>query len=85
MKMLISVTWVILPYLTGISLVLMLCGVAWFGQHLVRTVSKQADDSKLWPLIWRGSATKLALKLFGAGVALQLLTIIAAAIIPGRN
>ena len=85
MKTISSITWTVLPYISYVSLFLMLCGVAWFGQFLVRTASKRPDDNNFPALIWRGSATRLALKLFCTGAGLQILTIIVAAIVPGRN
>ena len=84
MRIISAITWTLLPYLNYASLLLMLCGVVWFGLHLVRTTMKRPDDKNLSPVIWQGAPTKLALKLLGAGVALQLFTIIVAAIVPGR-
>jgi hypothetical protein len=84
MRIISAITWSILPFLNYGSLLLMLGGVAWFGLHLVRTAMRRPDDNNLSPAIWHGAPTRLALKMLGAGVALQIFTIIMAAIVPGR-
>jgi len=86
MKSAITLTWVLIHGLHIISLLLLLGGVALFGWHLMRTASRQSadQDGKLSPEIWRGKPATLALKIFGAGVVLQSLSILLAVIVPNR-
>jgi hypothetical protein len=85
MQTAVSLIWLVIRILHILSLPLLLAGVALFGWHLMRTVSRQrrtGQDDKLSPEIWRGKPARLALKIFGVGVGLQLLSILLAIAIP---
>jgi hypothetical protein len=83
MKIAITLTWVIIRALHIVSLLLLLGGVALFGWHLIRAASPRSANhgDKLSPEIWRGKPAMLALKIFGAGVVLQLMSILLAIVV----
>ena len=74
----VALIWILIRVLHFVSLLLLLAGVALFGGHLMRTVSRQRGtglDNKLSGEIWRGKTVNFAQMVFGAGVGLQLLSI----------
>ena len=84
--MALRLTWIAIGALQWTSLVLLLAGVVLFGWHLMRTVSnkRESQGGGLSPEIWRAAAARIALKIFGAGIGMQLLSVFLASVVPGR-
>jgi hypothetical protein len=88
MQTVVALTWIAIRILHIVSLLLLLGGVALFGWNLMRTVSRQrqaGQDDTLSSEIWRGKPVRFALKIFGAGVGLQLLSIVFAIVVPNSR
>jgi hypothetical protein len=86
MQTAVALTWAAVGALKWISLFLLLAGVGLFGWHFTRRMSNRSaeQESGLPPKVWRKMPFTLELKIFGAGLGLQLLSIFLATVIPGR-
>ena len=83
----IGVGWASIQVLKYVSLLLMLGGVVVFGRNLFLEARPETngDSSSLSPAIWRSGAARTAFKLFAAGMALLVLSVCTAALLPNRT
>ena len=85
--MFLDAAWILIRILNWGGLVVALACVAIFGWHFVRinAATARGETNEVPPSSWRGPRAKLGFLMVGIGAAMQITSIILAAVIPGRH
>ncbi len=86
MALFLNLAWLSVGVLKFGGLALALIGVAVFGWYFVRGNARAARDGtgKVPISSWRGPGPMLGAKMLAGGIALQVLSVLLAVMLPGR-
>ncbi len=86
MALFLDLAWLIVGVLKFGGLALALIGIAVFGWYFVRGNDRAARDGAggVPSSSWRGPGPILGAKILAGGIALQLLSVLLAVMLPGR-
>jgi hypothetical protein len=86
MKQLLDIAWILVKILAFGGLGVALTGVAVFGWHFVRhnAIAGQGEGNQVPPESWRGPGARFGLVILAAGAGLQIVSMLLAALLPGR-
>jgi hypothetical protein len=86
MTLFLNFAWTFVGVLKFGGLAVALIGVAVFGWYFVRGNARAArgDCDKVPSSSWRGPGPILGTKILGVGIALQVLSVLLAGVLPGR-